>query len=534
LILNPRPLARVALLATAVAAAFAPVARAEGPEAGTVRVARAAESSFDRYTLSPTPEAQAFMRGRFWRMRTYSPYFDARLSWYPDAWTYRDLYAIYRGGDTAEEHPEWILRDGAGNKLYIPFDCGGGSCTQYAGDIGDPGFRAYWISMAKEQAAGYRGIFVDDVNLEPRVSDGQGDSRMPFDERTGRTMTEADWRRYMAEFTQQIRAALPGKEVVHNSLWFAGHDDPAVQRQLEAATHIEIERGVNDAGLTGGGGQFGYETLLRHIDWLHARGKGVVLDSYADTRSEVEYELASYFLISDGRDGLGSSWRTAPGDWWPGYDVRLGAPRGERYEWRGLLRRDFEAGFVLVNQPGRDPVSIDLGPGAFDPAGEPRAAVVLGPAEGAVVAGPPTTATRQLRGAPRIHTRTLVRPVPNPRLRRHGRSPNRRGAATRLKRGERAGRNQRRLRRAVLVRGRVRRAPHVRGAQRGRVRLRLERRNEAGWTRVRRGRPRIRQTGRFVRLFRDLRPGRYRVVAVYPGSRQARRSTAARGFTLRR
>jgi Hypothetical glycosyl hydrolase family 15 len=547
LILNPRPIARVALLATAVAAALVPVARAAGPEAGSVRLARAAESSFDRYTLSPTPEAQAFMRGRFWRMRTYSPYFDQRLSWYPDAWTYRDLYAIYRGGDTAEEHPEWILRDGAGNKLYIPFDCGGGSCTQYAGDIGDPAFRAYWISAAKEQAAGYRGIFVDDVNLEPRVSDGEGDHRMPFDERTGRPMTEADWRRYVAEFTEQIRAALPGKEVVHNSLWFAGHDDPPVQRQLEAATHVEIERGVNDPGLTGGGGQFGYETLLRHIDWLHARGKGVVLDSYADTRSEVEYELASYFLVSSGRDGLGSSWHTAPGDWWPGYEVRLGAPRGERYEWRGLLRRDFEAGFVLVNQPGRAPAPVDLGPGAFDPAGAPRAAVVLGPAEGAVVTGSPTTSTRQLRGPRRVHTRTLVRPVPNPRLRRHGRSPHRRGAATRLTRGERAGRHQRRLRRAVLVRGRVRPAARrgaspdtARGSRaraiprRGRVRLRLERRTQTGWTRVRRGRPRIRQTGRFVRLFRDLRPGRYRVVAVYPGSRQARRSRAARGFTLRR
>jgi hypothetical protein len=70
--------------------------------------------------------------------------------------------------------------------------------------------------------------------------------------------------------------------------------------------------------------------------------------------------------------------------------------------------------------------------------------------------------------------------------------------------------------------------------RRGRVRLRLERRTQTGWTRVRRGRPRIRPAGRFVRLFRDLRPGRYRVVAVYPGSGKTRRSAAARSFTLRR
>jgi Hypothetical glycosyl hydrolase family 15 len=506
--LQLRPIARVALVLVAIVAVLAPSASAARPEAGSVRLARPAESDFDRYTQNPSVGSRAFMRDRFWRMRTYAPYFDQRLSWYPDAWTYRDLYAIYRDGDLAREHPEWILRDAAGRKLYIPFDCGGGSCTQYAGDIGDPGFRAHWIAEIRQQAERYRGVFVDDVNLEPRVSNGEGDGVMPLDERTGRTMTQADWRRYMAEFTEQIRAALPGKEIVHNALWFAGHGDPATRRQLEAATHIEIERGVNDPGLTGGTGQFGYETLLEHIDWLHARGKGVVLDSYADTRAEVEYELASYFLVSNGRDGLGSGWRSAPGDWWQGYDVRLGAPRGRRYRWRGLLRRDFERGFVLVNQPGGAATSVDLGPGASDPAGEPRSAVVLRAAEGAVV---------QTSGAPaarskRARTRTLVRPVPNPRLRR--------AAAARL-----AGS---RLRRAVLVEGRVRRAP--RG---GRVVLRLQRRAGGGWAPVRAVRAQIGRGGRFNRLFRGLSAGRYRIVAVYPGSRRAHGSAAARAFTLR-
>jgi hypothetical protein len=510
------------------ATALAPSAVAAGPDAGTVKLARPAESDFDHHTLSPAPDAQAFMRERFWRMRTYAPYFDQRLSWYPNAWTYRDLYAIYRDSDLAEQRAEWILRDGAGNKLYIPFDCDGGSCTQYAGDIGDPAFRAYWIAQAKEQAAAYRGIFVDDVNLEPRVSDGSGDHRMPIDDRTGRTMTEADWQRYMAEFTEEIRAAMPDKEIVHNALWFAGHDDPSVRRELDAATHIEIERGVNDPGLTGGAGPFGYETLLRHIDWLHSRGKSVILDSYADSHAEVEYELASYFLVSSGGDSVGSSWRTEPGDWWPGYDVRLGAPRGDRYEWSGLLRRDFENGFVLVNQPGRAPVAVDLGAGSFDPAGQPRAAVTLGPAQGAVVAGaaPPVAGARGLRHAGRrVRTRTLVRPVPNPRVPRAARAPRRRAGDTRLRRSAFQGR----LRRAVLVQGRVRRAPSG-----GQVRLRLERRTADRWVAARRGHAQIGRGGRFDRLFRGLAAGRYRVVAVYPGSHRAYRSTAARGFRLRR
>jgi hypothetical protein len=511
--LHRRSTARWAVALLAATLTLAPAASAAGPEAGSVQLARAAESDFDRHTQSPSPSAQAFMRDHFWRMRTYAPYFDSRTAWYSNAWTYRNLYAIYRGSDLADQHPEWILRDEQGRKLYIPFDCGGGSCPQYAGDIGDPAFRAHWIAEATEQVARYRGLFIDDVNLEPRVANGQGDTVMPLDERTGRIMTAADWSRYMAEFTEEIRAAIPSKEIVHNALWFAGHDKDAPRRELSAATHVEIERGVNDPGLTGGSGQFGYETLLSHIDWLHARGKGVILDSFADTQQEVEYELASYFLIATGRDGLGSGWRSAPDDWWAGYDVQLGAPRGERREWRGLLRRDFERGYVLVNQPGEPQRSVQLGAGASDPAGAPRSSISLGAAQGAVVV---TDAARP-GSSGRVRTRTRVRPVPNPRLRQTGTA---RAAGLSA---------DSRLQGSALIEGRVQRAP--RGS---RVVLRLERHAAGRWTREHTSRHKIGRGGRFARLFRGLNPGRYRVVAVYPGSRRAHGSTAARGFSLQR
>ena len=525
--LHPSRLARTtALLCAALAVALPLVAspssaEAAGSQAGSVKFTRAAEADFDRYTSSPSAGQATFMRDRFWRMRTYAPYFDERLSWYRDAWTYRDLYAVYRDDELAQAHPEWILEDAAGRRLYIPFDCGGGSCTQYAGDIGDPAFRAHWIAEARAQAADYRGVFVDDVNLEPRVSDGQGDHVMPLDERTGRTMTEAAWRRYIAEFTEEIAAAMPDKEIVHNALWFAGHDDPAVQRQLRAATHVEVERGVNDPGLTGGGGQFGYETLLKHIDWLHAHGKGVILDSYADSRSEVEYELASYFLVSSGRDGMGTGWRSAPGDWWAGYDVKLGAPRGPRYEWQGLLRRDFQHGFVLVNQPDAQTAAVALGAGAHDATGEPRSSISLSGAEGAVItsgAGSPGRPTL-------VRTRTRVQSVPNPRVR-----PASGSRAVSVRRKARRGMLAAgRLRRAVLVYGRVSRAPARAG-----VVLRLQRRSAKGWTAVRTAHASLNRRGRFQRLFRGAPIGRYRVVAVYRGTRRTGRSQATRGFALRR
>lgn len=493
-------------LALALAAAAIVPVPAAADDAGTIRFARPAQSDFDRHTGAPSASERTFMRDKFTRMRTYAPYFDSRLDWYPDAWTYKDLYAIYRDSELADVHPEWILRDREGRKLYIPFDCDGEGCTQYAGDVGNPAFRAHWIRAAVAQANGYRGLFVDDVNMEARVSYGNGHLVMPQDPRTGGTMSDTAWRRYVADFAEEIRRALPGKEIVHNALWFAGHEDPSVRRQLQASSHVELERGLNDGGLTGGEGFWSYRQVLRHVDWLHSRGKGVVLDSYAQGEKAVEYELASYFLISSGRDLVGTSWRAGPGDWWQGYDAELGDARGPRYEWNGLLRRDFERGFVLVNEPESPRRNVDLNARAFGPAGDERQTVSLGAAEGAVLIG--------TRAGSRASTRTVVRPIARPRVRRPIRSRASRTSRVRV------------LHRAVLVRGRVHRA---RG---GRLRLAIERRTANGWMPVRRTAKRLGRHERFGHLFRGMAPGRYRVRAVYRGSGRVQGSTAVRAFRL--
>src|SRR5690349_17882366 len=132
-----------------------------------------AGSSFDRYTADPTPQAEEWMRAHYARMLAYSPYFDSRLAWFPNAWVYKDLYAIYLGSADAASHPDWILRDAGGNRLYISYACSGGTCPQYAADVGNPDFRAAWIGAARATlAAGYRGLFVDDVDLTlTRVGD---------------------------------------------------------------------------------------------------------------------------------------------------------------------------------------------------------------------------------------------------------------------------------------------------------------------------------------------------------------------------
>jgi hypothetical protein len=366
--------------------------RAADP-AGQVHFVAVANSSFDVFTQNPTQAQKDWMGRHYWRMLAYAPYFDSRLSWFPDAWVYKDIYAIYVGSSLASQHPEWILRDANGNRLYIPYGCSGGSCPQYAADIGNPAYRTFWIGQASTTLVkGYRGLFVDDVNmLISRVSNGNGTPVAPWNPRTGALMTEAEWRRYMAEFVEQIRAAFPGEEIVHNALWWPSRSDAFVQRQLLAADVICLERGVNDAGLVGGSGTFGFDSFLGLIDWLHARGRAVYFLPGVSTDGAREYGLAAYFLVNTGGDGIGNDPGTgdSPADWWPGYDVFLGTARGPRYAASGsVLRRDFDGGTVLVNPPGAAQTTVTLEATYRDLAGRDRTSVTLGPAQGAVLRRP--------------------------------------------------------------------------------------------------------------------------------------------------
>ena len=339
-----RRLVIAALALTAIAVPSAATASAATSVAGSVNFMRAAEGSFDTFTSAPTTAQKDWMKAHYWRMRAYAPYFDSRLSWSSKAWFYQSAYAIYPGSSLDVQHPEWILRDAAGNKLYIPFGCSGGKCTQYAADIGNPAFRQWWLDQARTRfAKGYAGIYVDDVNLYRKVSNGLGQAVAPIDPRTGAAMSEPTWQRYLGDHMQGVRAAFPTAEIVHNSIWFAGDTTADQLRVHKAATLINLERGVNDAGLTGGTGKWSLQKLLAFIDHRQAEGHGVVFDATSTTAAGRLYGLAAYFLISSDRDGLGNNQGGTPTDWWTGYDVDLGAPLAGRYFWNGVLRRDFAA-----------------------------------------------------------------------------------------------------------------------------------------------------------------------------------------------
>jgi hypothetical protein len=356
--------------------------------AGQVRFYNIANSDFDIYSKRPDELSKEWMRANYFRMQTYSPYFDSRLAWFPNAWAYKDSYAIKRHWPEFRDHPEWVLRDADGRLLFIPWGCENGSCPQYAADVGNPAFRAHWIERARALIAkGYKGLWVDDVNLAWRVGNGDGDHVKPIDPRTGKPMTLDDWQRYFAEFMEEIRKALPDAEIAHNSIWYAGPpNDTFIQRQINAADYINLERGATDRGLRGGDGKFGLETFFGFVDFVQSQGRSVIMMDYGKTRPERVYGLAAWLLISGGRDLMSSSrlqW-TAPDNFWPGYQLNLGEAAGPRYKWRGLLRRDFECGVVLLNQPDARRVHVTLPRGLTTLSGTAVSDVTLGPSRAAI------------------------------------------------------------------------------------------------------------------------------------------------------
>jgi hypothetical protein len=346
--------------------ALRPEDPAGNAEAGKVRLAKFTSPEFDRYTNNPAPAQQRWLREHFARMIVHTPYFDRRSSWYGQGLVYFDLYAIYNStaaDSVAAEHPEWILRDAAGRRLYIPWGCDTSkhTCPQFAGDISNPEFRAWWVNRARQKlrSGNYAGLWLDDVNLDFQVGDGDGKFAAPRDPATRAPMTEDNWRRYMAEFVEKIRRDLPEAEIVHNTIWYAGGGqgsrNPYVRREIAAADGITVEHGFNDGGLRGGTGTFSLAALMDFIDSLNAAGKKVYIGNAGGdhpTEASMEYAVACYLLVNNGNDFLADSANVTPDRWWPVLDSDVGAALGPRHRVGSSWRRDFAGGSVVVNEPG--------------------------------------------------------------------------------------------------------------------------------------------------------------------------------------
>jgi Hypothetical glycosyl hydrolase family 15 len=381
--------------------ALASVRTKAAPEQGNpgkVRFLLRTDPTHDPFLSTGNPADQEWIRTHWWRMMVYVPYFDSRTRWYPNALVYKDATGLdSKKVEVPQRHPDWFLKDSAGNILYIQYNCkpSENKCSHFAADPGSPAYRHAWIEEARNSLSrGYKGLWIDDVNMSWRISNGRGEFVNPVDPRTSQLMTEDDWRRYVAEFMEEVRRELPDIEIVHNAIWFGGPKgirdrDESIRREYASADYINNEHGVSEKkGEHGGTGEWSIEAKLQYYDRVHAMGKGVIVDEVSDESNAPEgrnYTLAVYYLITNGSDALGNQKMRNSREWWVGYDIDMGTPLGPRKMWKGMYRRDFTGGIVVLNPPKTEPKSFDLPATFLTPDGVQVRSVSLGPAEGAAL-----------------------------------------------------------------------------------------------------------------------------------------------------
>jgi len=356
-----------------------------------------AKSEFDQWSAE---RYWAWMNKTYDSMVVWEPYWNSRLDAFNRVFVSRNAYSIkvdISQDPRSIEHPEWVLRDADGDPVYIPFGCTN-VCPQYAADVGNPEFRQAMLDdIATLVRRGYPGLMLDDVNLDWRFSDRRGGDITPIDPRTGAGLTLEDWQRYMAEFVEMIRSTFPDLKIMHNAIWYTEppeNDNPYLSRQIAAADYVMLERGATDPGLVNGTGRFGMRTFLDYIDSVHALGANVLLlDETATTIEEQWFNLAAGLLASNGHDLVSTEdWDLiSPDCFWSGFTTNLGGALGDRYVDEDLLRRDFTEGVVLLNEPGREPVTIRLDAPMLTPSGQLVTSVTLGDHEAIVLTHPDTT-----------------------------------------------------------------------------------------------------------------------------------------------
>jgi hypothetical protein len=211
------------------------------------------------------------------------------------------------------------------------------------------GIEAVVSEVRLDMGLGYAGVFVDDANWSPGFSPSPGP------------------RASLANLIEAIRAAEPGALIEMNSQY---HDiwplmkahDPNVERALRFVNVITKEFGVGPtAGINTARD---YAEFMQYVDALHAKGIHTTLTGDdrpgGSTVTVMEYNLATYFLIDDGRDFVNGV-NQFPTNWWPGFSVNLGSPTTSRERSpTGVWTRRFSRGVVYTVEPGAATQTIRL------------------------------------------------------------------------------------------------------------------------------------------------------------------------------
>jgi hypothetical protein len=220
--------------------------------------------------------------------------------------------------------------------------------TEGQAPLGANEVEAYVAKVQRDVAHGYAGVFIDDANWSS-----------PFPPSPGPPVN-------LAHLIEAVRVAAPHALIEVNSQF---HDiwpliqggNPELARVLSDIDEVCVEYGVGPTSGINTPGE--YAEFMRYADTLHSKGIGLTLTGdreHVDVPT-MEYNLATYFLINDGRDHVNGTEQT-PEHWWSGFNVNLGNALGRRDRLpSGLWIRKFTGGAVYTLEPGAATQTVNLG-----------------------------------------------------------------------------------------------------------------------------------------------------------------------------
>lgn len=316
---------------------------------------------------------------------------------------YQDIASIYdqNNDGVPDSDPTFVLRkEGTNNYTYLHnYYPGSPAGVQFAADPGLAAWRNNYLSrLTTTSNAGYVGVMQDDVNPgQVNTVDSTNVFVTPHDARTGTGMTLANWNKYLAEQVEGNAAAFPALELVSNMHWYSGNsgftrgfNDQYIARIIDASDFILLENSLS--GMTGDNDiawTFSFSALRDFCDFCRTKGTNLIW--FTSNHIDREYELAVYFLFSNGSDYVGVVLTSGnPATYNTMYDINLGVATSARYQWTGggvsLWRRDFASGMILVNGPGMPTATNIALPGTYlDTSGAQVTTVTLAPQRGAVL-----------------------------------------------------------------------------------------------------------------------------------------------------
>ena len=221
----------------------------------------------------------------------------------------------------------------------------------YLMNLDDSGFRAYWQAqvLRQVQANDNDGLFMDSLNIPNYLGADHWRPALPDIDAS----FENAWASRISRWLLWLQTQPIGRYYIVPNVgsWITTRDPT----DYSAADGVMVEGFALEADAS----PHGYDEWvleMNRILGLASRGKAILAQTYVGGAQERMFALGSYLLIKGSRTYLNIEISDIP-EWWPEYDVPIGAPAesagsdiARLYDAaNGVYRRRFDNGMLLVN-----------------------------------------------------------------------------------------------------------------------------------------------------------------------------------------